>query len=140
MQETDVPLGLQEAMNVGNRWQDILTDNFITGLTGNEILANAIADSKTAGIKSSIYTHPLGFVGHASGPTIGMWDNQGPTPVQGDWKLYPNTGYAIEGNIVTQVPEWDNQWVQIKLEQSAVFDGEKVWYLAGRQTQWHIIR
>ena len=140
MQETDVPLGLEEAMNVGNRWQDILTDNFITGLTGNKILANAIADSKTAGIKSSIYTHPLGFVGHASGPTIGMWDNQGPTPVQGDWKLYPNTGYAIEGNIVTQVPEWDNQWVQIKLEQSAVFDGEKVWYLAGRQTQWHIIR
>jgi hypothetical protein len=69
-----------------------------------------------------------------------MWDNQGPTPIQGDWLLYPNTGYAIEGNITTKVPEWDDQWVQIKLEQSAVFDGKKVWYLAGRQTQWHVIR
>ena len=138
--ETDVPEGLKKAMAMGNRWQDILTSNFKTGLTGNQILANTIEQSKQASILSSIYTHPLGFVGHASGPTIGMWDNQGPTPVQGDWKLYPNTGYAIEGNIKTQLPEWDNQWIQIKLEQSAVFDGQHVWYLAGRQTQWHIIR
>ncbi|MFC3095909.1 hypothetical protein [Alteromonas sediminis] len=60
--------------------------------------------------------------------------------MQGDWKLYPNTGYAIEENFLTQLPEWNNQWIQIKLEQSAVFDGETVWYLAGRQTQWHLIR
>lgn len=138
--ETHAPEGLKDALAIGNRWQDILTRNFKTGLTGNEILANTIQQSQAEGIKSSTYTHPLGFVGHASGPTIGMWDNQGPTPVQGDWKLYPNTGYAIEGNISTQLKEWDNQWIQIKLEQSAVFDGNKVWYLAGRQTQWHIIR
>lgn len=138
--ETDVPQGLKDAMAIGNTWQDILTSNFKAGNSGNSILANTIKDSKAAGIKSSTYTHPLGFVGHASGPTIGMWDNQGPTPVKGDWLLHPNTGYAIEGNISTKIPEWDNQWVQIKLEQSAVFDGEKVWYLAGRQTQWHLIR
>ena len=127
MEENDVPQGLKDAMAIGNRWQDILTSNFKTGDTGNEILANTIKDSQAEGIKSSTYTHPLGMVGHASGPTIGMWDNQGPTPVQGDWKLYPNTGYAIEGNISTQLPEWNNQWIQIKLEQSAVFDGETVW-------------
>lgn len=137
--ETSVPQGLIDAMAVGNEWQDILTDNFVTGLTGNEILQNTISQSEKAGILSSTYTHPLGFVGHASGPTIGMWDNQGPTPVQGDWPLYPNTGYAIEGNIKTTLPEWDDQWIQIKLEQSAVFDGEKVIYLAGRQTKWHVI-
>ena len=38
------------------------------------------------------------------------------------------------------VREWDEQWVQIKLEQSAVFDGERVLYLGGRQTRWHLIR
>ncbi|MCG7547868.1 M24 family metallopeptidase [Pseudoalteromonas sp. Of7M-16] len=140
MNETDVPAGLQQAMAIGNQWQDILTSNFKSGLTGNQILANTIKQSEAADIISSTYTHPLGFVGHASGPTIGMWDNQGPTPIQGDWKLFPNTVYAIEGNIKTQLPEWDNQWIQIKLEQDAVFDGKKVWYLAGRQTQWHIIR
>ncbi|MDK2597438.1 M24 family metallopeptidase [Pseudoalteromonas obscura] len=138
--EKEVPTGLQKALAIGNQWQDILTSNFKSGLTGNQILANTIRQSKAANIISSTYTHPLGFVGHASGPTIGMWDNQGPTPIQGDWKLFPNTVYAIEGNIKTQLPEWDNQWIQIKLEQDAVFDGKNVWYLAGRQTQWHIIR
>ncbi|HEY0788152.1 MAG TPA: Xaa-Pro aminopeptidase, partial [Thermoanaerobaculia bacterium] len=92
------------------------------------------------GIVASTYSHPLGFFGHAGGPTIGMWDNQGPTPVRGEWKLYPSTAYAIEGNVRAQVPEWDGQWVQIKLEQSAVFDGKNVWYLAGRQTTFHLIR
>ncbi|MBQ4880395.1 aminopeptidase P family protein [Pseudoalteromonas luteoviolacea] len=140
LNETDVPTGLKNAMSVGNRWQDILTDNFKTGLTGNQILADTIKDSQAANIISSTYTHPLGFVGHAPGPTIGMWDNQGPTPIQGDWKLYPNTVYAIEGNIKVQLPEWDNQWIQVKLEQDAVFDGKQVWYLAGRQTKWHLIR
>ena len=51
----------------------------------------------------------------------------------------PDTAYAIEGNVKVQVPEWADQWVQIKLEQSAVFDGERVLYLAGRQTTWHLI-
>ena len=37
------------------------------------------------------------------------------------------------------VPEWNGQFVQIKLEQSAVFDGKKVQYLAGRQTKWHVV-
>jgi hypothetical protein len=68
-----------------------------------------------------------------------MWDNQGPTAIRGDWKLNPNTAYAIEGNIKAPVPEWEGQWVQIKLEQSAVFNGKEVLYLAGRQTRWHLI-
>lgn len=138
--ETDVPEGLKAALAAGNRWQDILTANFVTGRTGNEILAATNARAGREGLRVSTYTHPLGFFGHAPGPTIGMWDNQGPTPVRGDWKLHPWTAYAIEGNVRVRVPEWDGEWVQIKLEQSAVFDGKKVWYLAGRQTRWHLIR
>jgi len=137
--ETDVPRGLQKALADGNRWQDILTSHFVTGRAGNEILAKTNAEAKAAGLIPTTYTHPLGFFGHASGPTIGMWDNQGPTPVRGDWKLHPMTGYAIEGNVKVNVPEWDGQWVQIKLEQSAVFDGKAVLYLAGRQTSWHVV-
>jgi hypothetical protein len=69
-----------------------------------------------------------------------MWDNQGPTPIRGDWPLYANTCYAIEGNVKVQVPEWGNQWVQIGLEQDACFDGRRVYYLGGRQTRWHLVR
>jgi hypothetical protein len=138
--ETDVPEGLKKALATGNRWQDILTGNFVTGRTGNQILAATRATSQSENIASQTYTHPLGFFGHAAGPTIGMWDNQNGTPILGDWKLSPNTAYAIEGNVKVAVPEWNGQLVQIKLEQSAVFDGTKVHYLAGRQTQWHVVR
>lgn len=138
--ETDAPAGLKAALATGNRWQDVLTGEFKTGRTGNEILAATHKAATKAKINHSTYTHALGFVGHAPGPTIGMWDNQGPTPVQGDWPLYANTAYAIEGNIKQAVPEWQKQLVQIKLEQSAYFDGKRVIYLAGRQTQWHLVR
>lgn len=138
--EYAVPKGLQDALAKGNQWQDILTREFKTGRTGNDILKATQAAAKKQKLNSSTYTHPLGFVGHAVGPTIGMWDNQGPTPVKGDRKLYPNTAYAIEGNVKVALPEWDGQLIQIMLEQSALYDGEKVIYLAGRQTEWHFIR
>ena len=137
--ESDVPDGLKKALAVGNRWQDLLTMEFVTGRSGNEILAATRAASEKESIVSSTYTHPLGFFGHAPGPTIGWWDNQGPTAIYGDWKLRPNTTYAIEGNVKVAVPEWNGQLVQIKLEQSAVFDGRSVRYLAGRQTAWHVV-
>ena len=143
--ETDAPTGLKAALATGNQWQDLLTGQFTVGRTGNEVLAATIKASQAAGINSSTYTHPIGFYGHAPGPTIGMWDNQGPTPVRGDWPLHANTAYAIEGNIKQSIPEWDDQTVQIMLEQTAFFDGnkvdgEQVTYSAGRQTQWHLIR
>jgi len=138
--ETEVPAGLQAAMQTGNRWQDLLTTHFATGRTGNEVLSLTRAAATKARITASVYTHALGMFGHAPGPTIGMWDNQGPTPVQGDWPIYPSTVYAIEGNIKQAVPEWGGQLVQMKLEQSALFDGERVTYLAGRQTRWHVVR
>jgi Xaa-Pro aminopeptidase len=138
--ETQAPEGLRAAMRTGNRWQDLLTAEYRTGRTGNEVLARTRAAADKAGMVSSVYTHALGNFGHAPGPTIGMWDNQGPTRVQGDWPIYPSTVYAIEGNIKQQVPEWGGQWVQMKLEQSALFDGERVLYLAGRQTDLHLIR
>lgn len=137
--ESDVPAGLKAAMATGNRWQDLLTANFKAGRTGNQILAATRRDAAAAGIVSSTYTHPLGLFGHAPGPTIGMWDNQGDTPVQGDWPLHTSTVYAIEGNIKQAVPEWGGQLVQVKLEQGALYNGERVIYLAGRQTEWHVV-
>ena len=139
LDETDAPPGLAAAMAVGNRWQDVLTGEFQTGRSGNEILAAAQSRLAAMDISHAIYSHPLGVYGHGPGPTIGMWDNQGPTPGRGDWPLYPMTGYAIEGSVTVAIPEWGGKPAQMKLEQSAVFDGEQVHYLAGRQTRLHLI-
>ena len=140
--EDAVPDELVAALATGNRWQDILTGEFRAGRTGNQILAGTISKSLDEGIVSTTYTHPLGFFGHAPGPTIGMWDNQGPTPVQGDWPLHTSTVFSIEGNVRVPLPGWDGQDVLIKLEQDALFadDGQPMRYLAGRQVQWHVVR
>ena len=136
--ENAVPDYLKEALKVGNRVQDILTSQFVTGRTGNEILRETLTIMDQEGIRGSIYTHPMGYHGHASGPTIGMWDNQGDTPGAGDYPLFPHTAYAIELNAVVHVPAWGKD-VRILLEEGAYFDGEKVTYLNGRQKEWLII-
>lgn len=130
--EDDAPDYLKNALKVGNRLQDILTSQFKTGRSGNEILRETRSIMESEGIKGSIYSHPLGMHGHASGPTIGMWDNQGDTPGAGDYKLFPNTVYAIELNAVVFLEEW-NKDLRVMLEEGAYFDGEKVVYLNGRQ-------
>jgi Xaa-Pro aminopeptidase len=130
--ETEVPSYLQEALQVGNRLQDILTTNYATGKTGNQILKDARLQMEKEGIRGTIYTHPLGYYGHSAGPTIGMWDNQGDTPGAGDFPLHAHTGYAIELNAVVFVKEWDKD-VRIMLEEGAYFDGTKVSYFNGRQ-------
>ena len=139
--ESEVPEGLRHALAEGNRWQDLLTAEFVTGRTGNQILT--AAQQRMAAedwIDVNIYTHPLGFFGHGPGPTIGMWDQPGEIPDTGDWPLFPNTAYAIEGAIKLPLDEWDGQLIHIKTEQTAVFDGQRVIYLGGRQTEWHVVR
>jgi len=137
--EDAAPAGLQTAFATGNRLQDILTDAFATGRTGNEILAAALDQAASEGIQAMIYTHPIGFHGHAAGPAIGMWDKQDGVPGTGDYPLYPNTAFSIELNAAVPVPEWDGQDVRIMLEQDAFFDGDHVWYIDGRQTDLHLI-
>ncbi len=132
--EKEPPKYLQEAFKRGNRVQDILTDNFKTGRSGNDILKRSLDQCKAKNIKCSIYTHPIGFHGHAAGPTIGLWDQQGGVPIRGDYPLYENTAHSIELNAATFIKEWKKE-IRIMLEEDAFFDGEKVWYIDGRQTE-----
>lgn len=138
--ETDVPDGFKIALTQGNQLQDIFTAEFKAGRTGNGILLSALSKSRSAGLNGQIYTHPLGFHGHAAGPTIGLWDKQRAIPGQGDYPLYEYTCYAVELNVKTPIPEWNNREVRIGLEQDAVFTPEGVRYLDRRQTTFHIIK
>lgn len=138
--ETDAPEGLRHALAVGNRLQDILTGQFQTGRTGNEILAGALSQAASEGIKASIYTHPIGFHGHGAGPTIGLWDQQGGVPGRGDYPLFANTAHSIELNATVPIPEWGGQEIRIMLEEDAFFDGSTTWYIDPRQEQMYLIR
>ncbi|MEC7821780.1 MAG: M24 family metallopeptidase [Candidatus Neomarinimicrobiota bacterium] len=132
--EKKTPVYLQNALKTGNQLQDILTEQFETGKTGNEMLKAALDKAKNNGIKPQIYTHPIGYYGHGSGPTIGMWDKQDGVPVNGDYPLYPNTAYSIELNAKVFIQEW-NKEIAIMLEEDAFFDGEECRYIDPRQTE-----
>ena len=132
--EKTAPDYLKAAFKTGNRVQDIFISHFKEGATGNEILKAALEECKTEGVKASIYTHPLGYHGHAAGPTIGLWDQQNGVPGVGDYPLYKNTAYAIELNAAVYIEEWKKE-IRIMLEEDAFFDGEKVSYIDGRQTE-----
>lgn len=138
--ETDAPQGLKDALAQGNRLQDILLGEMKEGLTGNQVLAAALKRAKDEGLKPSIYTHPLGVHGHAAGPTIGLWDKQDGVPGPGDYPLHFDTVYSIELNVRAAVPEWENQEVQIALEQDAAFTEAGTYFLDKRQTELHLIR
>ncbi|MCH1413804.1 MAG: Xaa-Pro aminopeptidase, partial [Glaciecola sp.] len=133
------PEYLKAALADANRLQDIFTDKFAVGVTGNTILKAAREQAIAEGIKPAIYTHPLGYHGHAAGTTLGMWDSQGGVPVQGDYPLHANTAYSIELNAAKFIEPWGKE-IRIMLEENAIFDGNKVTYFNGRQTQFHLIK
>ncbi|NBP68206.1 MAG: M24 family metallopeptidase [Cytophagia bacterium] len=130
--DTDAPEYLKKALATGNRLQDILTGQFALGKSGNEVLAASRAQAIREGIVPSIYTHPIGFHGHAAGTTIGMWDMQQGVPHNGDYTLHYKTAYSIELNATVKITEW-NKEIQIKLEEDGYFDESGFRYIDGRQ-------
>jgi Xaa-Pro aminopeptidase len=136
--ETDAPAGLKAGLAAANKVQDALTSSFRTGLTGNEILVEARRKALSAGLEPTIYSHPIGFHGHAAGAAIGFWDDQAPSP-RGDHPLHPDTAWSIELSAHHVVPEWGNQRVQFRTEEDAFFDGTRVEYMDGRQTRLTLI-
>lgn len=136
--EQQAPGYLSQAFKRGNRLQDILTGNFKEGKTGNQILADTRKQALAEGITPSIYTHPLGYHGHGSGTTIGMWDMQQGVPFTGDYPLHLNTAYSIELYAESDVKEWGKK-IRIQLEEDGYFDATGFRYIDGRQTELILI-
>lgn len=136
--ETAPPDYLVDALRDGNHIQDIFTDNFKTGRTGNDILKMSLDQGREEGMRPSIYTHPLGTYGHSSGTTIGMWDAQEGVPVTGDYPLHEDTVYAIELNTTVNIPEW-NRDIRVMLEEAGFWGPDGFRYVNGRQTELLLI-
>lgn len=131
--ETAAPAYLQKALAKGNRLQDIFTGNFKEGKTGNQILAESRKQAIAESITPSIYTHPIGYHGHAAGTTLGQWDMQEGVPFTGDYPMHYKTAYSIELNCAVNIPEWKKD-IRIQLEEDGYFDETGFRYIDGRQT------
>jgi len=137
--EKKVPENIQAAFTKTNQLQDFLTHEFAVGKSGNEILKQALTNAKAAGIHPSIYTHPIGFHGHAAGTTIGMWDMQNGVPGSGAYTMHANTCYSIELNAMHTLLGWDKP-IKVALEQNGFFNGTQFEYIDGRQTKVYTIQ
>lgn len=138
--EEDASRGLKEALRSANRLQDIFLDEFKVGRTGNEVFIIALRKAEAEGLRSSIYSHPLGFRGHAAGPLIGPLIRYEAFPVYGDYPVYGNTCYSIELSNKYDVPEWGGQEVEMQLEEDAAFTKDGCRFIDGRQTAFFLIR
>ena len=139
--EADAPAGLKAGLAAANRLQDLTMQFSRLERTGNQALADALAQAKKEGLVPSIYCHPVGYHGHAAGPPVGMTDYQQGVPVRGDYVFRPNTWHSIELNVMHHVPEWDGQPVRFALEEDAAILPGGTWdWIDGRQTEFYLIR
>lgn len=137
--ESDAPEGLKAALRQGNRVQDILMGEMRPARSGNDILRTALTRARAEGLTPQIYSHPLGYHGHAAGAIIGLWDQQDGVTGRGDYSLFDDTVHSIELNIKTPLPEWDGQEIRIALEEDALLSGGTMRWLHGRQEALHLI-
>jgi Xaa-Pro aminopeptidase len=137
--ETDAPAGLKAGLRASNRLQELTMQYAKVGGTGNAALRDARAQAIKEGLTPSIYSHPIGYHGHAAGPPIGMSDYQQGVPVRGDRAFRPDTWYSIELNATHKVPEWGDQPVRFALEEDAVLGAGGWEWVDGRQTEFYLI-
>lgn len=136
--ERAAPRGLRDGLAAANGVQDAVTGAFAVGRTGNEILVAARKAAVAKGLRPTIYSHPIGYHGHAAGSAIGFWDDQQPSS-RGEHPVVASTAWSIELAATHKVPEWGGQEVRFALEEDAWFDGTRVRYIDGRQTRFHLI-
>jgi hypothetical protein len=136
--EDRAPEFLVQALVDGNRVQDIFTNNFKEGLTGNEILKKSLKEGRSEGFRPQIYTHPLGTYGHSAGTTLGMWDSQNGVAGTGDYPLHFDTTYAIELNTKVFISQW-NKDIRVMLEEAGFFGENGFRYVNKRQEELLLI-
>jgi Xaa-Pro aminopeptidase len=139
--ESEPPAGIAEALRTAQRMQDIVMEEMKPNLSGNAVLRASLRRIRAAGIKGTVYSHPIGDHGHGSGPLIGLWDRQDGVPGRGDVPLLPNTWFSIELSARTPVPEWGWRELWVGMEEDASLDeaGRMSW-INRRQTSFHLVR
>lgn len=137
--EVEVPEGLQNAFEQALLMEDIVMSKMVPGVTGNEVFLTSMAEAKEKNLNAMLYSHPIGTHCHEAGPLIGLYDQQKEIPFKGEFEIVNNSAYALEFNIKTFIPEW-NQETYIYLEQPVAVYENKALYLTPRQETFYTIR
>ena len=97
----------------------------------------------------SLYSHAIGYHGHALGPSINARDMDlssptygysGSTSSEGDSYLRDGAYRSIEFSATTAVPEYDGGTVTIPMEDDGYLTTNGYIYFRPYQTEWYVIR
>ena len=136
--ETRAPAGLEAALANTRALQDALTrDEARPGRLSADVYDGTMARMKALGITAQIYSHPLGFQGHALGPSIDMRAAARKEPSR---PLRPGSYLSVELNTRTAVPEWGGQEVFMMEEDPAHLEADGYHFFAERQERLFLVR
>ncbi len=141
--ECDAPEGLKDALRRANRVAEIFMNEFQAGRTGQEITDSAMHKAEAEGLRSLIYSHPVGFHGHGAGCQMDARPlERAPEGIedQMEYPLFHDTVYAIEFSSTTSVPEWGGQDVRVGFEENAIFAIEGCNWVDGHQNELLLIK
>ncbi len=141
--ETDAPLSLRNGLKTTNEFGQTILGEFKDGRNGDEITKAAMEKAKQQGINASIYSHSIGTYGHSAGLRLETRPRESAGVGSYERTFYPvkiDTVYALEFHCSFNIPEWDNQLVQIAFEDNAAYakDGAKL--IDGCQEKFLLIK
>ena len=138
--EDDVPEGLKVALANAGVAQRAMLEGPRPGMTGREATIATMELLEGVDFLPSLYSHAIGYHGHALGPSINARNMVlGPPPAR-DSVLRPGSYRSIELSATTAIPEWNGETLTIPFEDDAHLTDEGYVLFRPPQTSWYLIR
>jgi len=142
--ENDAPPGIKAALKKARLMAKIYMNEFKEGKRGGDVAFAAMQKGKAQDLRPYIYSHPIGFHGHAAGTGLYARIKQTKPPaadtVRSQYALHINTCYAIEFQVLAGIPEWGGQDIRWGFEEDAVFTKDGCHFIDGHETEVLLIK
>ncbi|NNF13369.1 MAG: M24 family metallopeptidase [Gemmatimonadetes bacterium] len=138
--ENEVPAGLVQALRNANAVHEAFAAAPRPGMTGWEATLAIAELLEGVDFLPSLYSHPIGYHGHALGPSINARDMDLSSPPQRDSFLRDDSYRSIEFSATTAIPEYRGGEVRIPMEDDAYLTSDGYVYFRPYQTEWYVIR
>ena len=147
--EQNVPQGLRTALGNANLMHEAFASEPRPGMTGWEATLAIAKKLEGVDFLPSLYSHAIGYHGHALGPSINARDMDLSSPTYGysrstsaerDSLLRDGAYRSVEFSASTTVPEYDGGTVTIPMEDDAYLTTDGYKYFRPYQTEWYVIR
>ena len=137
--EENVPEGLKVALANANLVHEAFASEPRPGMSGWEATLAIAAKLEGADFLPSLYSHPIGYHGHALGPSINARDMDLSSPPIRDSYLRDGAYRSIEFSATTVIPEYGGATVTIPMEDDGYLTAKGYEYFRPYQTEWYVI-